>query len=347
LDGARGLAVILVMLFHLHIPGLALGWAGVPLFFCLSGFLITGILISNKNKPFSEYIGNFLLNRSLRIFPLFYAYLIVNFLMLLILGKSTDGYIWFALYLQNYIIGLTGETPGLLGHTWSLAIEEQFYWLWPIAIFFIKDKFYTKTFVSLIVISMLSRIVIYNLTNHSPYMINVTLISCVDMLVLGSFFAKIKDEKNAGKISIVMAAFGIITTFYAIHSVGYSSFWSPEEWAGKCWYLFTALGMTFSPLIYLLYKLDKCGKDIFLTKLFTSKALVYTGKISYGLYMWHILCFYAVDMIFDKMGMQKSGFIWATTSLMLAFVVSTISFYAFEIHFLNLKNKRKYSQSVS
>lgn len=80
LDGLRAFAVISVMLFHLGIPFFSAGWLGVPLFFVLSGFLITGILINNKNKP--HRFKNFYIRRSLRIFPLYYFYILVVFFVL-------------------------------------------------------------------------------------------------------------------------------------------------------------------------------------------------------------------------------------------------------------------------
>lgn len=262
LDGARGLAVLLVMLFHLHTPGFAFGWAGVPLFFCLSGFLITGILNSKKDLKFSSYIRTFLVNRSLRIFPLFYAYLIVNFLLLIALGNNHDGYMWFILYLQNYYIGMFGHSPGVLGHTWTLAVEEQFYWIWPLVIFFVAKKYQTKIFITLVMLSLISRPVIYGMTDHSPYMINVTLISCADMLILGALFARIKDEVYAVQTAKVMFCLGLLATAFAFKSVGYTSFWDPGLWAGKCWYLFTALGMVFSSLIFMLYHQDKKNRMV-------------------------------------------------------------------------------------
>lgn len=339
LDGVRGVAVLLVMLFHLHIPGFALGWAGVPLFFCLSGFLITGILNNNRGQGITSYMASFLINRSLRIFPLFYAYLIVNYVLLSISGNSHEGYLSFIFYLQNYYIGLFGQSPGVLGHTWTLAVEEQFYWFWPLVIFFVPKKHQIKLFVPLIVLSLLSRPVIFSMTGQSPYMINVTLISCADMLILGALFSSIKDECYSPKVAKVTFTAGLLLTAYAFLSVGYSAFWMPELWAGKCWYLFTGLGMIFSSLIFLVYHQSKYNDNKLLIKLLNLKPLTFTGKISYGLYMWHMLCFHITGIVFNKLGFSKSGPLWFMVAIVTSYIVAIISFYYFEIHFLKLKRK--------
>ena len=159
LDGLRAIAFLMVFSNHyLFIPW---GWAGVDLFFVLSGFLITGILFDSRNDP--HRIRNFYVRRTLRIFPLYYG------VMLLLIpfayrGLSWSWLVWPA-YLGNYarVIGpytsrsplqrLADFQPGLqvtihgiyrqilfLGHFWSLCVEEQFYLVWPWIVFWIRDR---------------------------------------------------------------------------------------------------------------------------------------------------------------------------------------------------------------
>ncbi|WP_158674529.1 acyltransferase family protein [Trabulsiella odontotermitis] len=346
LDGVRGLAVLVVMLFHAKVSGFSLGWAGVPLFFCLSGFLITSILMENKRSSFADYIKTFLINRSLRIFPLFYAYLLVNFLLLIATGKPTDGYVWFITYLQNYYIGYHITTPGILGHTWSLAVEEQFYWIWPLVIFFISRRYMSALFITLIIVSSVSRYFIFDFTNGNPYIVNVTLISCTDMLVLGAIFSKIKNDTHATAIGFITFIAGVLLILRGINYVGMDSFWNPVDWAGKCWYMFTAFGMIFSSSIFFLYKwsINKPNKAI--VKIFSSKPLVFTGKISYGLYMWHLLCFSVANKIYSTLNFTQSKIYLILLGFVISYIVSTISYYAYEVHFLKLKkHARKISES--
>lgn len=345
LDGVRGIAVLIVMFFHLEIPGFSLGWAGVPLFFCLSGFLITSILLEQKQQPFKKYLGGFLFNRLLRIFPLFYAYLLVNYLFLKATGQSAAGYVWFIVYLQNLYIGITGTTPGFVIQTWSLAAEEQFYWLWPLAIFFLKEKWMVKIFIVLIIFSALARSFIYHASGNNPYMFNATLLSCTDALILGALFAKIKDHPRASSAALWMLITGLVVSAYAIATTGLNAFWLPSGWVGKCGYLPTAMAMVFTALIFYIYKWDVNAASNPLSRAMKNRFLVYTGKISYGLYMWHLACFFALSIIFRKLGIGIHSVIYYVVAMLVTYVVATLSYYLFEVHFLKLKKHKKASVS--
>lgn len=163
LDGLRGLAIALVMLYHATHYGLArtplekalgvvpsIGWSGVDLFFVLSGFLITGILLRARSSP--RYYGSFYARRILRIFPLYYAVL-VFFLVLVprialfasandfwYPGAAREG-IWYWLYLTNLQIARLGVWQHqTLDITWSLAIEEHFYLVWPLVVRWVPER---------------------------------------------------------------------------------------------------------------------------------------------------------------------------------------------------------------
>lgn len=155
LDGARGLAVMLVFLVHygggasssnplIHAVGVGVqaGWIGVTLFFILSGFLISGILWDSRGQP--RYWRNFYMRRTLRIFPLYYACLLLVMLTAIIAGNAAfclkHIYVYL-FYLQNLPLpfGAAGlGTPLVLAHFWSLAVEEQFYLLWPFVLVRLK-----------------------------------------------------------------------------------------------------------------------------------------------------------------------------------------------------------------
>jgi peptidoglycan/LPS O-acetylase OafA/YrhL len=116
-----------------------IGWAGVDLFFVLSGFLITGILIDARGGD--GYFRNFYMRRALRIFPLYYLFLAVIFWVLpLLTGAGRDPLgpqLWMLSYLGNFLFSFGGweAVPGHTTHLWSLAIEEQFYLIWPFVVF--------------------------------------------------------------------------------------------------------------------------------------------------------------------------------------------------------------------
>lgn len=154
LDGIRAIAALMVMFFHFFgsvaastpllaaiKKGAVLGQTGVSLFFVLSGFLITRILISTKDSP--RYFYNFYLRRTVRIFPLYYLFLVIYyFIRPLLIPEATvpsageQAYYW--LYLQDFSETFDWLAKGP-SHYWSLAIEEHFYMFWPLLVFFL-DK---------------------------------------------------------------------------------------------------------------------------------------------------------------------------------------------------------------
>lgn len=150
LDGLRGVAILLVLAFHLYRPPLTpagraivrftqFGGAGVNLFFVLSGFLVTGILLRQRGAP--GYFKNFYARRVLRIFPLYYAALTVIAAATLVLQSRLPQLAplvraqpWLWTYTNNVFEFVSGKPLPIVGHFWSLAVEEQFYLLWPIVV---------------------------------------------------------------------------------------------------------------------------------------------------------------------------------------------------------------------
>jgi peptidoglycan/LPS O-acetylase OafA/YrhL len=146
LDGLRGLAVLIVFAFHtlggahstnplVRFFGYSIqgGWSGVTLFFILSGFLITGILFDSKGNDY--WLRNFYIRRVLRIFPLYYATILIVLIGFIVAHKAAYGFFhtWvLALFLQNSQLYSGLEvSPLWVTHLWSLAVEEQFYLIWP------------------------------------------------------------------------------------------------------------------------------------------------------------------------------------------------------------------------
>lgn len=157
LDGIRGMAVSLVLfihllqsnnnpvgsyLIHLIVRTDKAGWVGVDLFFALSGFLITGILVDLLGER--HYFRNFYVRRALRIFPLYYGVLLIIYAVLRPTWNDGRQFYLLLVYLQNTALWWHGAQPVLLqsltGHLWSLAAEEQFYLMWPIVVFLVRDR---------------------------------------------------------------------------------------------------------------------------------------------------------------------------------------------------------------
>lgn len=160
LDGIRGLAILLVTVYRFAGVGqgqefsdnllrsiASIGYRGVDLFFVLSGFLITGILYDTKSDP--HYFRNFYARRALRIFPLYYATLVVTLILLplvsaraaSIFAPASEHQAWLWLYGTNLLQSSTGTWPfGCLDHFWSLAVEEHFYFVWPLVIYWLPRR---------------------------------------------------------------------------------------------------------------------------------------------------------------------------------------------------------------
>lgn len=160
LDGVRGIATLTVLTGHFMFYDVYheqwwwaiahAGWLGVDLFFVLSGFLITGILLNKKGRP--DYFRDFYRRRILRIFPLYYFALILSVVAIVFIDQQPhrlytgyDSLGWFLAFIPNVALALKGDwlwqTNWVgLSHLWSLAVEEQFYLLWPLVVLLIPRK---------------------------------------------------------------------------------------------------------------------------------------------------------------------------------------------------------------
>jgi peptidoglycan/LPS O-acetylase OafA/YrhL len=191
LDGIRGAAILLVLAHQFILDGpirssigkainvaLQVGWIGVHLFFVLSGFLITGILLDTRHSP--RYWRSFYARRALRIFPLYYL-----LLGALALVPARWPY-W--LYLSNWLFVTGSVAASNLGHTWSLAVEEQFYVVWPLAVRALSEKALAWLCVSLVVGALAARVAMRAL-GVDPSVIYVATFTRMDALACGALVA--------------------------------------------------------------------------------------------------------------------------------------------------------------
>ncbi|WP_315762125.1 acyltransferase [Sphingomonas sp. Y38-1Y] len=316
LDGVRAIAVISVMIFHLGI--FPIGWMGVPLFFVLSGYLITSILMGERSSEIWHYIAKFFWRRSVRIFPLYYAYLIVNLVLTTIAGLSIAGYGYFLFYFGNYRIGAVAPNVpgGVIGHLWSVAVEEQFYLIWPWLVYYVKKPAYLAA--ASIILAPLVREAIYDATNN-PYMTIVSLPSCIDMLGAGAIVALVRRRAVLGAM---LVAGGAIVG-YCFWKVPIADFAHTEKWVPQAHFMYTGLGLLAAPFI-------ACAGRI---RVLAVPPLRYVGRISYGLYMWHLIVFAIVHR------MKLPVAVEATASIAASFLVASLSWHFFEKRFLALKDR--------
>ena len=215
LDGLRGVAILAVFFSHFggghkstnfvirtwsHIADA--GWMGVDLFFVLSGFLITGILLDTANRE--DKVRNFYARRALRIFPLFYGVLFGFLLLTPVLHLQwRAGHLLYFFYLSNMIPvlapGLPAPGTGVsLVHFWSLAVEEQFYLLWPFVVWVAKDRtVLLRICLAIMVSALVLRIVLLSF-GVDPLIVYALLFTRADSLICGSALA-ILVRQPAGK----------------------------------------------------------------------------------------------------------------------------------------------------
>jgi peptidoglycan/LPS O-acetylase OafA/YrhL len=366
LDGLRAIAIILVLLFHLKPYTFSIGWTGVLLFFVLSGYLITDILLEAKKTP--GYFRSFYARRSLRIFPAYYLCMLIAALAVNFYGplktwvKTVESagpteWIYFLLYVQNYWLGWREFATPLswpLGHTWTLAIEEQYYLIWPAIIYVLNRRFLWIFCLVLIVSSPAVRIWIFA-TTHNASLALLTLPGQCDALAMGALIAvvgrsasvaqriqsgaSIRFDRAGPSRKRIGFALVILLLFWSglIVSSGWESYAAPVSWlgAGQNILFITIASLVFATL--LLLSLDETS---LLSKILSQSVLTHIGRISYGLYLYHVVIFMVVD---QSIADQSSGTDFAMTiivlKLTLLYGVAILSYRYFETPFLRLKSK--------
>ena len=187
LDGLRGIAILSVFAYHAY--NVTLMWMGVDLFFVLSGFLITGILLQAKEQSFKSYIGRFYQRRARRLLP---GYVTVLAIIGVVFGTAwlKHWYLYFGL--MNFLLPLHLANEAI-NPMWSLAVEEQFYFLWPVAVFFLSRKQLIRIAVCLLALAPILRWVCTPwFDNH--WFVYTQLPFRMDTLAAGALIALLKDS---------------------------------------------------------------------------------------------------------------------------------------------------------
>ena len=204
LDALRAFAVLAVMFQNYYGSRagieLPIGEWGVQLFFVLSGFLITGILLNCREQALAQpatqqrkfQLRQFYIRRALRILPLFYAVVLVT--ALINIQPVRETLIWHLTYTSNIYLALQGEWKGPVSHFWSLAVEEQFYLLWPFLILWLPTKYLRPAILFFIALAPLYKVVGY-LAGLNPIPLYVLTIACLDALGIGALLALYRQQK--------------------------------------------------------------------------------------------------------------------------------------------------------
>jgi len=303
LDGIRGASIAAVLMCHLTwipfgLPGHAgrfvrefvlVGWVGVSSFFVLSGFLITGILLDSKGSV--NYFSSFYARRALRILPLYYAALFAGFILFPLLGKSgvpffparlSSGQLWYWFYAGNYA-WLRGQVTPYFDHFWSLAVEEQFYLLWPLIILVTMRRSLAKACIGLIAFAPVLRIVLYLKGVNGDGIFHLTT-SHVDALGLGALAAiVVRDEAWLRRLAPHLRYFIYPSlAAFCLLCVGTGS-WNSEGLAFICGASMIAIFVA----AVLLRAMISAGQASALQWLLGMGWLRSWGKYSYAIYVLH------------------------------------------------------------
>lgn len=293
LDGLRFVAIALVLVDHFTaaINKIPLGPLGVNLFFVLSGFLITRILITSSEKfrenpnGFRDYFKRFFLRRTLRIFPVYYLCILLLFVFNV--PPVREKLPWFVLYSSNIYMAIHQTWMGVVDHFWSLSVEEQFYIIFPVVIFFTPRKWLIQTFALMIAVSILFRMYFF-FAGYSWIVNYVSMPACLDSFGLGAFMAWMLlfrgDTFRAIFANGWLVLAGLLLWVAVV--VWGKMFDQPKNIATDVWERLAG-----SLFCFFLIAKGVVGYSGTMKAFLENSVVLYLGKISYGLYAYHNLVY--------------------------------------------------------
>jgi peptidoglycan/LPS O-acetylase OafA/YrhL len=374
LDGVRGVAILLVVLFHhtlmrqqttfdrVYVSIARLGWSGVDLFFVLSGFLITGILLDAKGSR--HYYRNFYIRRTLRIFPLYYAFVFFTLTIAPWLWPETPlaamarsamrdtSEAWYWLYLSNVLFALRED----FGHpnlavTWSLAIEEQFYLVWPLVVAALRRTPLMWTCGGLIAAALAVRTawVAAGAESTAAYVLP---FCRMDALAAGAFVAAaLRDDRTAAVVvtwsaRLAPAAALVFAAIWLLEDPLDDGSWT-ESMTQTLGY--TALAVFFASLVA---RVATSSDRSRLARAFSAPLLRTFGQYSYALYLFHVpVRRYIRDTYFPVadfptwLGSPLPGqLLFYVVATLPALILAVASWHLFEKQILKLKARFPYGE---
>lgn len=300
LDGLRGVSILTIVLVHAFLPdiranGFGAAFIGVNTFFVLSGFLITSLLIAEWDQYGAISLRRFYARRALRLLPAL-ALVLVTFVAWNFMRSAAFGFaslrdaLFPAFYVSNWGRALGFDRPILFAHTWSLSIEEQFYLLWPLTLAFLLKR--TAARASLIQYLLVTlflfvtlRILLVAGGASADRVFNGT-DTRADSLLVGCFLAVLLGSGFYQPIPLlrVLVGLGAWSAVLLLVSLSFRHDFN-RPFAENVWFFLCSLG---AGLIILEIVTHEAG---LLSRTFSQRWLVYGGKVSYGLYLWHAAIF--------------------------------------------------------
>lgn len=340
LDGVRGISILLVLGLHFTPALLPGGYFGVDIFFVLSGFLITSLLLEEWSHHHSISLKHFYVRRALRLGPALLAYLLLLGAYAFVFLKKENAreiYLGIALtlsYVSNWVIALKPDFPaGILAITWSLAVEEQFYLVWPLILsLLLSFKSRRHWILIALVLGIISialnrtllweagasvRRLYYATDTHADGLLMGCLVGC---LVSWNLLPKSRwlevFMKCVALASVLFIVFLVLTTKHD----------NPLLYVGGL--SFAALGIAVSLLTLVSWPAGLAAAVL------RFKPLTWVGRISYGLYLWH---WPVRGLVFGKAA--QASWKQIVVAVVLSFAITSFSFYLIERPFLRWKKR--------
>jgi peptidoglycan/LPS O-acetylase OafA/YrhL len=334
LDGLRALAVLGVLFEHFGLPLpdlIRCGPLSVRFFFVLSGYFIT-LSLWKVQKEIRETdsgtvwpICRFYLSRLLRIGPPFYLALLVGAIFGIV--EVRTNFFWLATFQANNYIAYVGHWPEAISHFWSLAVQEQFYIVWPLVVLTIPRRWFVPTMAAFIVFGLAFRLYCVA-TNTSVFVRWVTLFGCFDSFAVGALVAYLRQSRLLDHVRFLSRTvlFAMPLVAFACFFLGRALMTLPET------NMFIALAESVDA-VFLAWALSAAliGFKRPYARLLEWKPLIYLGQISYGIYVYHVFVIIMVSPLLVPYGLTTDHLAYARIGVLL---VVTIAISSFSWHYI-------------
>jgi peptidoglycan/LPS O-acetylase OafA/YrhL len=356
LDSLRAIAVLFVLFDHFYscktqaLPFLkqSIPWGGIGVrfFFVLSGFLITYILLKNRGSyeagisTLSEALRVFYARRALRIFPIYF--IAVFGTLALSISPVRETLFWLISHTSNFYIAKRGDWHGPISHLWSLSVEEQFYLVWPLFII-LTPKRYLLSAISVVILSAPVFRHICSVLEIKFLTVYVLPFGHIDLFGIGALLAYLKffNVQNRA-VTIFLKASLLLGIASFFDTAIYAPAFRPK--------FFGCFSYTFNGLLYgwIIWNAAEGFKGI-AGRILEMSPLVYIGKISYGIYLYHLFIPEIIRLHFERfynyLGNQ-SIFVQLLIFTPITLVISSISWFIVEKPILSLKEKHRQKTSL-
>jgi peptidoglycan/LPS O-acetylase OafA/YrhL len=333
LNGLRAMAAIGVVIKHFGLHSFGehpYSFYAVTMFFTLSGFLITFLLFAEKEATGKINFKNFYLRRILRIWPIYFLYIALVFMVhsyIIADGIKNAAFVLFQLFLLPNIANAYNRFPQDTSQLWSIGIEEQFYAFWPFVMRYVKKI--TRFLIGLILFLPLLRILFkfYADFTHNTLPLSILIDMKYDCMAIGAFFAisyyhKEKFLMKWGTSFLIPVLFWCLVIMAVFYRIDFFS-------------VFTNDVVSIISGLFIIYLIRQDKKLSF----FENPLMSFLGQISYGIYIYHRLILSLTKWFLLKYTHQYSEPVWIISSLSITILIAFLSYRFFEMPFLRLKNK--------